>query len=60
MVLSQKKKGYDKAIFSGLTNIEFAKVIRFLPDQEAINFKLYNVGGIKISKYSLKYNIKCI
>ena len=52
--LSQKEcKGYDKAIFSGLTNIEFAKVIRFYLIKKPLISGLYNVGGIKISKYSL-------
>lgn len=53
--LSQDKicKGYTRAIFSGLTNIEFAKIIRDYFLKQNLLFGLFNVGGSKISKYSL-------
>lgn len=53
--LSQKKscEGYANAYFSGLTNIELAKIIRdvIIPNNNISG--LYNVGGKKIDKYSL-------
>ena len=48
--LSQDKicKGYTRAFFSGLTNIEFAKIIRdYFPKQNLL-CGLFNVGGSKI------------
>ena len=51
--LSQKEcKGYDNAIFSGLTNIEFAKIIRVFFKTKFILW-FFNIGGNKISKYNL-------
>ena len=52
--LSQNKicKGYNRAIFSGLTNIEFAKILRDHFVNNSLSFGLFNVGS-KISKYSL-------
>lgn len=53
--LSQDKicKGYTRAVFSGLTNIEFAKIIRDYFLKQNLLCGLFNVGGSKISKYSL-------
>lgn len=46
-------KGFRKAIFSGLTNIEFARVVRdvVIPRPELRG--LYHVGGQRIAKYEL-------
>ncbi|MEY4075644.1 MAG: hypothetical protein RIQ69_14 [Pseudomonadota bacterium] len=46
-------KGYNRAIFSGLPNVEFARVIRDLviPNQEMSG--LYHVGAKAIGKYEL-------
>jgi len=57
--LSQTKcSGYPKAIFSGLTNVEFAKIIRdFIIWNKKLS-GLYHVGGLKINKYDLLVKIK--
>ena len=46
-------EGYSRAIFSGLTNVEFARVVQdfVIPFPELHG--LYNVGGDPISKYQL-------
>jgi len=53
--LSQKKicKGYANAVFSGLTNIEFAKVVAeyVIPKEDMTG--IYHVGGEKINKLEL-------
>lgn len=53
--LSQKKicKGYANAVFSGLTNIEFAKVVAeyVIPKEDMTG--IYHVGGEKINKFDL-------
>lgn len=56
--LSQTKcSGYPKAIFSGLTNVEFAKIIRdFIIWNKKLS-GLYHVGGLKINKYDLLVKI---
>ena len=50
--------GYPKAIFSGLTNVEFAKIIRDLIIWNKKLSGLYHVGGLKINKYDLLFKIK--
>lgn len=54
--LSQKKelKGFDKAFFSGLTSLEFSKIIYiyFLKKNIFYN-RILNIAGPKISKYRL-------
>lgn len=53
--LSQREgcKGFRRAIFSGLTNVEFARVVRdvVIPRPELRG--LYHVGGRSIGKYEL-------
>ncbi len=52
--LSQTKcSGYQKAIFSGLTTVEFAKVVRdyVIPNKDISG--LYHVGSTPIDKFSL-------
>jgi len=52
--LSQTKcSGYQKAIFSGLTTVEFAKVVRdyVIPNKDISG--LYHVGATPIDKFSL-------
>ena len=46
-------KGYRKAIFSGLTTIELAKVIKEIVLQQKELKGLYHVGGYPISKFDL-------
>ena len=46
-------KGYANALFSGLTNIEFAKVVaEFVLPQEGLS-GIYHVGGHEIDKFKL-------
>lgn len=50
-------KGYVRAIFSGLTNVEFARVVRdFVIPNEALH-GLYHVGGETINKFDLLRSI---
>jgi dTDP-4-dehydrorhamnose reductase len=52
--LSQKEcKGYQKAIFSGLPTIEFARVVRdyIIPNKNLAG--IYHIGAKPIDKYSL-------
>lgn len=53
-------KGYSRAIFSGLTNVEFARIVRDFvipfPDLQG----LYNVGGNPVSKYELLRKVAAV
>jgi dTDP-4-dehydrorhamnose reductase len=46
-------KGFNRAIFSGLPNVEFARVVRDLVIPRPELQGLYHVGGDPISKYEL-------
>ncbi len=53
-------KGYSRAIFSGLTSVEFARVVRDFvipfPDLQG----LYHVGGDAINKYELLREVAAV
>lgn len=53
-------KGYAKAIFSGLTSVEFARIVRdyVIPHPELQG--LYHVGGDPISKYDLLQEVAAV
>jgi dTDP-4-dehydrorhamnose reductase len=53
--LSQKNqcRGFSRAIFSGMTNIEFSRVIRDFVMPNVNLSGIYNVAGIAINKYEL-------
>ncbi len=46
-------KGYRKAIYSGLTTIEFSKVINFIINEQKDLSGIWNVSSESISKYDL-------
>lgn len=46
-------RGYARAIFSGLTNVGFAKVVRDFVIPNGALRGLYHVGGVPISKFDL-------
>ena len=46
-------KGFNRAIFSGLPNTEFARVVRDVVTQRPDLYGLYHVGADPISKYEL-------
>ena len=50
--------GYPNAFFSGLTNVEFAKIIKDFIIWNKNLSGLYHVGGLKINKYDLLLKIK--
>jgi dTDP-4-dehydrorhamnose reductase len=45
--------GYRNAFFSGITTLELAKVICFIIENNFILSGVYNVGGMKVDKYTL-------
>lgn len=49
----QECKGYTRAIFSGLTNMEFARVVRDFVIPNTTLRGLYHVGGMAINKFDL-------
>lgn len=49
----QECKGYSRAIFSGLTNMEFARVVRDFVIPNMTLRGLYHVGGVAINKFDL-------
>lgn len=53
-------KGYDKAYFSGLTNLEISKIVNKIILKNIFKNGLYHLGGYKISKYNLLNEINKI